>query len=206
MITSNLIGLGASDSTGSRPRRIKIVVGYAWAKGTDGRPVPPRQDQRWQSIKGKLASVSKWVETMASRRGPSLNRLDIRIERLRGSHGQMLLDNLRGRIEGADILIMDIGSSDGQSCNPNVLLETGMAIVVGPKKLRNLFILKPSKLDEPSDLKGFLFTGYVLVKGGDWTPDNIVGAADVKSRGGSVHSIPFVHDRSTTATLRRIRG
>jgi cytidyltransferase-like protein len=46
----------------------------------------------------------------------------------------------------------------------------------------------------------------VLVKGGDWSPDNIVGAADVKQRGGSVHSIPFVHDRSTTATLRRIRG
>jgi len=46
----------------------------------------------------------------------------------------------------------------------------------------------------------------VLVKGGDWSADNIVGAADVKNRGGSVHSIPFIHDRSTTATLRRIRG
>ena len=46
----------------------------------------------------------------------------------------------------------------------------------------------------------------VLVKGGDWSADNIVGAADVKSRGGSVHSIPFIHDRSTTATLRRIRS
>ena len=46
----------------------------------------------------------------------------------------------------------------------------------------------------------------VLVKGGDWSTENIVGAADVKARGGSVHSIPFIHDRSTTATLRRIRG
>ncbi len=46
----------------------------------------------------------------------------------------------------------------------------------------------------------------VLVKGGDWSADSIVGAAEVKSRGGSVHSIPFIHDRSTTATLRRIRG
>ena len=43
-------------------------------------------------------------------------------------------------------------------------------------------------------------------KGGDWSTENIVGAADVKARGGSVHSIPFIHDRSTTATLRRIRG
>jgi len=46
----------------------------------------------------------------------------------------------------------------------------------------------------------------ILVKGGDWSTENIVGAADVKARGGSVHSIPFIHDRSTTATLRRIRG
>ena len=46
----------------------------------------------------------------------------------------------------------------------------------------------------------------VLVKGGDWLPDAIVGSADVKGWGGSVHSIPFLHERSTTATLARIRG
>jgi rfaE bifunctional protein nucleotidyltransferase chain/domain len=46
----------------------------------------------------------------------------------------------------------------------------------------------------------------VLVKGGDWPPDRIVGAAEVQSWRGSVHSIPFEHERSTTATLARIRG
>lgn len=46
----------------------------------------------------------------------------------------------------------------------------------------------------------------VLVKGGDWAPEQIVGSADVKSWGGSVHSIPFVHERSTSATLKKIRG
>jgi rfaE bifunctional protein nucleotidyltransferase chain/domain len=46
----------------------------------------------------------------------------------------------------------------------------------------------------------------VLVKGGDWAPDAIVGAAEVKSWGGSVHSIPFEHQRSTTALINRIRG
>ena len=46
----------------------------------------------------------------------------------------------------------------------------------------------------------------VLVKGGDWTPDKIVGAADVKSWNGAVHSLPFIHERSTTETLRKIRG
>ncbi len=46
----------------------------------------------------------------------------------------------------------------------------------------------------------------VLVKGGDWKAEQIVGAQDVESWGGSVHSIPFVHDISTTATLKKIRG
>ena len=44
-----------------------------------------------------------------------------------------------------------------------------------------------------------------LVKGGDWAPESIVGSAEVKSRGGTVHSIPFIHARSTSATLARIR-
>jgi rfaE bifunctional protein nucleotidyltransferase chain/domain len=45
----------------------------------------------------------------------------------------------------------------------------------------------------------------ILVKGGDWTPDKIVGAKEVIAWGGSVHSIPFLHERSTTALLKKIR-
>ena len=46
----------------------------------------------------------------------------------------------------------------------------------------------------------------VLVKGGDWRIDKIVGAKEVQSWGGSVHSIPFQHERSTTAMLAKIRA
>jgi rfaE bifunctional protein nucleotidyltransferase chain/domain len=46
----------------------------------------------------------------------------------------------------------------------------------------------------------------VLVKGGDWKVENIVGAADVAGWGGKVHAIAFEFERSTTATLSRIRG
>jgi rfaE bifunctional protein nucleotidyltransferase chain/domain len=46
----------------------------------------------------------------------------------------------------------------------------------------------------------------VLVKGGDWKPEAIVGAREVLARGGAVHSIPFAHDRSTTALLSRVRN
>jgi len=45
----------------------------------------------------------------------------------------------------------------------------------------------------------------VLVKGGDWPLERIVGAAEVLARGGRVASIPFEHERSTSALLRRIK-
>jgi rfaE bifunctional protein nucleotidyltransferase chain/domain len=45
----------------------------------------------------------------------------------------------------------------------------------------------------------------VLVKGGDWPVERIVGAAEVLARGGRVESIPFEHERSTTGLVERIR-
>lgn len=45
-----------------------------------------------------------------------------------------------------------------------------------------------------------------LVKGGDWEVDNIVGASHVRENEGTVHSIPFKHDRSTTKLIEKIRG
>ena len=46
----------------------------------------------------------------------------------------------------------------------------------------------------------------VLVKGGDWPVERIAGAPGVLARGGRVLSIPFEHERSTTALVQRIRG
>ena len=46
----------------------------------------------------------------------------------------------------------------------------------------------------------------ILVKGGDWLPENIVGAAETLARGGQVYSIPFLHQTSTTQTLAKIRA
>ena len=45
----------------------------------------------------------------------------------------------------------------------------------------------------------------VLVKGGDWPAEKIVGAVQTLSRGGRVVSIPFEHQRSSTALLEKIR-
>jgi rfaE bifunctional protein nucleotidyltransferase chain/domain len=44
----------------------------------------------------------------------------------------------------------------------------------------------------------------VLIKGGDWKPEAIVGAQEVRGWGGTVHAIPFEHARSTTALVERL--
>jgi rfaE bifunctional protein nucleotidyltransferase chain/domain len=46
----------------------------------------------------------------------------------------------------------------------------------------------------------------VLVKGGDYTIDTIVGAPFVIAQGGSVEVIPFVEGYSTTSIIGRIKG
>jgi D-beta-D-heptose 7-phosphate kinase/D-beta-D-heptose 1-phosphate adenosyltransferase len=45
----------------------------------------------------------------------------------------------------------------------------------------------------------------VLVKGGDWPGDQIIGREEVEAAGGRVVSIPVVPGYSTTAILRKIR-
>ena len=45
----------------------------------------------------------------------------------------------------------------------------------------------------------------VLVKGGDWPVDKIVGHHEVAGWGGKTVSIPFIHQKSTTALLDKIR-
>lgn len=46
----------------------------------------------------------------------------------------------------------------------------------------------------------------VLVKGGDWTPDKIIGRETVEARGGVVKTIPLVPGVSTTALVEKIRS
>lgn len=45
----------------------------------------------------------------------------------------------------------------------------------------------------------------VLVKGGDWQPDQIVGSEVVLAAGGEVRSLPFVTGNSTTTIIEKIR-
>lgn len=46
----------------------------------------------------------------------------------------------------------------------------------------------------------------VLVKGGDWEADRIVGKAEVEARGGKTLSLPLIAGHSTTSLIKRIRS
>ena len=46
----------------------------------------------------------------------------------------------------------------------------------------------------------------VLVKGADYTPDAIVGAADVQGWGGRVVRVPLVQNASSTRLIEKLRG
>lgn len=46
----------------------------------------------------------------------------------------------------------------------------------------------------------------VIVKGGDYDPSTVVGAAETRARGGAVVIIPLTPGHSTTATIAKLRS
>jgi rfaE bifunctional protein nucleotidyltransferase chain/domain len=99
----------------------------------------------------------------------------------------------------SDASVRRLGKGDDRPVN---VLEDRMAVVAALECVDLV-----TWFEEDTPLSAILAARPdVLVKGGDWSVDRIVGAAEVRGRGGSVHSIAFRHERSTTALLARIRG
>jgi rfaE bifunctional protein nucleotidyltransferase chain/domain len=46
----------------------------------------------------------------------------------------------------------------------------------------------------------------VLVKGGDWQPDQVVGREEVEAAGGRVVIVPYLEGRSTSSIIRQSAG
>jgi rfaE bifunctional protein nucleotidyltransferase chain/domain len=91
-----------------------------------------------------------------------------------------------------------LGKGDGRPVNG---LEDRMAIVAA---LASVDAVTWFDEDTPAALIEVLRPD-VLVKGGDWPAEKIVGASETLARGGRVVSIPFQHQRSSSALLERIR-
>ena len=108
--------------------------------------------------------------------------------------GAALLVALNG-----DVSARRLGKGADRPVNP---LEDRMAVVAA---LESVDAVTWFDEDTPARLID-VCRPEVLVKGGDWPVERIVGAREVLARGGKVYSIPFEHQRSTTRLLERIRG
>jgi rfaE bifunctional protein nucleotidyltransferase chain/domain len=59
--------------------------------------------------------------------------------------------------------------------------------------------------DTPRRIIGSLLPD-VLVKGGDWKPDQVVGREEVEAAGGRVVIVPYLEGRSTSSIIRQSAG
>jgi D-beta-D-heptose 7-phosphate kinase/D-beta-D-heptose 1-phosphate adenosyltransferase len=66
------------------------------------------------------------------------------------------------------------------------------------------FLLSFSQ-DTPKELITALLPD-ILVKGGDWAPDEVVGREEVENAGGKVVVIPYLPGYSSTDIIRKIRA
>jgi len=99
----------------------------------------------------------------------------------------------------SDASVKRLGKGNDRPVNSE---QDRMAVLAA---LESVSLVVPFDEDTPLELV-LVCRPDMLVKGGDWSPEKIVGSREVQSWGGTVHSIPFVHERSTTALLNKIRS
>jgi D-beta-D-heptose 7-phosphate kinase/D-beta-D-heptose 1-phosphate adenosyltransferase len=105
-----------------------------------------------------------------------------------------------------DVLVLGLNSDD----SVRRLKGAGRPILGLEERVEVLSALRPVDLiaafDEDDPLRLILrVRPQVLVKGGDWTPDRVIGRAEVEGWGGRVEIIPLAEGLSTTELLRRVR-
>lgn len=83
---------------------------------------------------------------------------------------------------------------------PLVPLEDRMVVLAG---LACVDAVTAFEEDTPRDLIAALLPD-ILVKGGDYRADRVVGGTEVRAAGGEVVILPFLEGRSTTGLIRRM--
>ncbi|HEY3745498.1 MAG TPA: adenylyltransferase/cytidyltransferase family protein, partial [Gemmatimonadaceae bacterium] len=115
------------------------------------------------------------------------------------------VDLLLAARETADALIVGINSdlSVRRLKGPSrpVRSEAERAYVVASVEAVDLVVIFGE--DTPLELVKLLQPD-VIVKGGDYTEDSIVGAAEVRSRGGRVVVVPLTPGQSTTSIIEKL--
>lgn len=106
-----------------------------------------------------------------------------------------------------DVLVIGVNSDESVRAlkgpeRPVNNLEARMRVLAG---LGCADYIVPFTEQTPHDLISFIVPD-VLVKGADWKVDEIVGADVVRRHGGTVATIKFLDNFSTTSTIDRIKG
>jgi D-beta-D-heptose 7-phosphate kinase/D-beta-D-heptose 1-phosphate adenosyltransferase len=105
----------------------------------------------------------------------------------------------------ADALIVGINSDESvrrlKGPSRPIRSESERAYVLAAVEAVDLVVIFSE--DTPLELVKVLQPD-VIVKGGDYTEDTIVGAAEVKSRGGQVVVVPLTAGQSTTAIIGKL--
>ncbi len=106
-----------------------------------------------------------------------------------------------------DVLVVGVNSDDSvrrlKGAGRPLVPEADRAAVLS--NVRSVDVVTVFDEDTPLELIKALLPG-VLVKGGDYDLDDIVGREVVEKAGGEVHVLPFVEGYSTTAILNRLAG
>jgi D-beta-D-heptose 7-phosphate kinase / D-beta-D-heptose 1-phosphate adenosyltransferase len=84
---------------------------------------------------------------------------------------------------------------------PVVSLEDRLFVLAG---LACVDAVTPFGEDTPRDLIAALLPD-ILVKGGDYEADAVVGGQEVRAAGGEVRILPFVGGRSTSGIIQQLR-
>ena len=106
-----------------------------------------------------------------------------------------------------DMLVVGLNTDDSVARlkgphRPYVPLEDRAAVLAA---LASVDVITPFGSDTPRALIAALLPD-VLVKGGDYIPEEMVGGDEVRAAGGEVVAVSYLPGRSTTELVRRIRG
>jgi D-beta-D-heptose 7-phosphate kinase/D-beta-D-heptose 1-phosphate adenosyltransferase len=117
------------------------------------------------------------------------------------------VDVLLGSRRAGDALVVGINSDASvrrlKGPDRPVRSEAERAYVIAALEMVDCVVV--FEQDTPLELVQLLRPD-VLVKGGDYHEGSIVGAAEVRARGGDVRVIPLTPGQSTTSIIRKLRG
>ncbi|HUG41162.1 MAG TPA: D-glycero-beta-D-manno-heptose 1-phosphate adenylyltransferase [Longimicrobiales bacterium] len=104
-----------------------------------------------------------------------------------------------------DALVVGVNTDDSVrrlkgAGRPVVPVEDRMFVLAG---LACVDAVTPFGEDTPRELIAALLPD-VLVKGGDYRAEDVVGGREVRAAGGDIVILPFVEGRSTTALIERL--